>query len=152
MHDPSLCQNPAASPRIKHHLLRASALLSHRGSSCPSQPQARPSGTSSFLRFAFPSSQSVMVTTLEGLSQFPPSCACSIVCVEILPSSSNSKMNNPVNSPSSFVSPPSHSVILSTCSCAPIPRYSAPTPLPFVLPSVFHLTTSFSLPLSPLVV
>lgn len=45
-----------------------------------------------------PSNQSVNPTTFAPtpFSQFPPSCAVSIVCVSTLPSASKSKMNNPV--------------------------------------------------------
>lgn len=102
-----------------YHLLLPPLLLP------PSTAHAN-SGILSLLPLALPSNQSVRFTTLLALSALPPSSACSIVWVAILPSSSNSKMNKPQNSSSLLlilVGLDSHSVNLLTCSRAPIPRY-----------------------------
>ena len=111
---------------------------------------------------AFPNSQSVRVTTFDVLSNPLLSSACSIVCVAILPSESNEKMNNPEKSSPLFrlnigLSPPSK--ILSPRLIPPFPFAELPVVEddagaafllePSLFPiffSVFHLTTSFSSP------
>lgn len=107
---------------------------------------ARLGHPSSRLPHARPSSQSVTLTTLGVcFSHSPFSSTCSIVCLMILPSSSNSNRNSPENLCLACLSPlrPMMLVIFSTASLTgPASRSSD-------LPHVSHLTMSLSWPASP---
>lgn len=105
-------------------------------------------GTPSLLPFKPPNNQSVSPTTLAPtpLSQFRPRSKCSIVWAAILPSSSNSNMNSPVNFllSSSPLLPPKNPVIFSAGELWLGPWRGSSSPWFFDLSHVRHRTMNCS--------
>lgn len=126
---------------------------------------ANPGAAGSSDPLAFPINQSVRVTNLAIRSQPFALSACSIVCVKIRPSSSNEKINSPVNCSSLDnlkigASPPSNllrPLLMPFFDDAVLPvadgrstevcAFPDPSPDPS-LGSVFHRTTNLSSPQS----
>src|SRR6266480_2410262 len=113
--------------------------------SSPSIPTGCNKPSSSFVLPNFPNSQSVSPTTPPTFPKLPLSSTCSIVCCTILPSSSNSKMKMPLNSPS-LLSGPRISASLSNCFglVAPAVALSVNAPASWSFPQVRQRTISFS--------
>lgn len=125
---------------------------------------ANPGAAGSSDPLAFPINQSVRVTNLAVRSQPFALSACSMVCVKIRPSSSNEKINSPVNCSSLDnlkigASPPSNllrPLLMPFFDDAILPVSEGRSPEVCAFPgspdpslgSVFHRTTSRSSPQS----
>ena len=99
------------------HLKRLPTYLPHRLpfsllTSTSKHSHTKAPNSSLLFPLALPSSQSVTLTTRLARSQLPLSSACSMVCVRMRPSSSNSKMKRPQKASSLSARTPSHSVSL----------------------------------------